>query len=738
MQQAGSRLLWTGRPGSARLWHRPELSAEARAASLGTIICTHEPQVVAGAVTHLCFEYCVPQGGLLAGSRLRIAWSWPFDWRPVGPDEPIAKVRIDATDADLPVDHVPRGAFDPWQHQLDIDLTTPLVAGQILQVRPGGTSGWLAPTFVCDAVDFVVAVWCPHDPRWNLVGKATAPDVVAGKAIRGVAVTGGDAVVGEPVEVRLRLEDVWGNTKNLTGDLPRLLEEPEVEQLDLRGSDSPPGSILTLRFQAPGVRRPRFVIPGLGTIVCHAITVYAQPPGPRLYFGDLHSGQSDVGCGAGSLSSHFNHARAAGLQFASQQGNDHYITRSRWESIRRDTAAADHPGNFVAFLGCEWSPPTVDGGDRNVIYREDEPRMRRSGRHFSETDEDPEPDLMTAPEFHAAFRDEGIMCNLHVGGRPTNLDWHEPRIEPLFEIHSTHATSEWFVEDAIERGYRVGITAGADGVYGRPGADHPGWRQNRNVRSGLTGVYATALDKTSLWEAFAARRCFGTTGERISLWADVEGVGMGGQVDVEGDEVAVHVRVAGTAALERIDILRRTEVVACRQLAGPSPDGALRVLWMGARRRGTAADQRVIWDGDLGVDVGRFTEVSPVNFQSAADVTRIEPEGRRLIWTSATAGNRAGIVFHFDGPDETVLSLRTPPCSFDLTAGTIRSGVSTFEAGGLKRRVEIGPAPDEAASPDADLRINIPVQPGGQAVWVRVIQTDGAMAWSSPVVVTGR
>ena len=294
------------------------------------------------------------------------------------------------------------------------------------------------------------------------------------------------------------------------------------------------------------------------------------------------------------------------------------------------------------------------------------------------------------------------------------------------------------IEDAIERGYRVGITAGADGVYGRPGADHPGWRQNRNVRSGLTGVYATALDKTSLWEAFAARRCFGTTGERISLWADVEGVGMGGQVDVEGDEVAVHVRVAGTAALERIDILRRTEVVACRQLAGPSPDGALRVLWMGARRRGAAADQRVIWDGDLGVDVGRFTEVSPVNFQSAADVTRIEPEGRRLIWTSATAGNRAGIVFHFDGPDETVLSLRTPPCSFDLTAGTIRSGVSTFEAGGLKRRVEIGPAPDEAASPDADLRINIPVQPGGQAVWVRVIQTDGAMAWSSPVVVTGR
>jgi hypothetical protein len=159
---------------------------------------------------------------------------------------------------------------------------------------------------------------------------------------------------------------------------------------------------------------------------------------------------------------------------------------------------------------------------------------------------------------------------------------------------------------------------------------------------------------------------------------------------------------------------------------------------MGARRRGTAADQHVVWDGELAADAGRITRATPVNFQSATDVVRIDAGGRRLVWASATAGNRAGIVFHFDGPDEAVLSLRTPPCDFDLTAGTMRDGVSTFEAGGLKRRVEIGPAPDATASPDADLPINIPVLPGEQAVWVRVIQTDGAMAWSSPVVVTGR
>ena len=424
---------------------------------------------------------------------------------------------------DLQVFHVPRGAFDPWQHQLDIDLPMALSAGQVLQVLPGGTDGWLAPTIACDTVDFLVALWRPRDPRWSLVGTTTAPAVIAGPAVRAVAVSGGDAVVGEVRQIHVQLQDAWGNAAVPPDGIAMVEALHGVEHLHTVTSHLPNGTVVKLRFPTPGVFRLMIHVPGLGNTRCSPITVHAEAPIHRLFFGDLHSGQTDVGCGAGSLTSHFDHARAAGLQFASQQANDHYITPTRWASIHRDTAAADRPGEFVAILGCEWSPPTADGGDRKVLYAQDEPRLRRSGRHFAEVEQDPEPDLMTAPEFHAAFGDEPVLCNLHVGGRPTNLDWHEAKIEPLFEIHSTHATSEWFVEDALERGYHVGITAGADGVYGRPGADHPGWRQNRNVRSGLTGVYAETLDQASLWEAFVSRRCYGTTGERIRLSVDVAG-----------------------------------------------------------------------------------------------------------------------------------------------------------------------------------------------------------------------
>ncbi len=729
------RLLWTGKPGSARLWHGAEWSPAQRASRLGVVTCEHERQVIAGQVTDLCFVFEAPQHGLPARSRLRIAWRWPFDWRPAHAQDPTAQSSIDGTDVDLPVAHVPRGAFDPWQHQLDIALKVPLDAGQVLQIRPGCGNGWRAPTMACDSVDFLIALWQPEDPRWNLVGVTSAPVIVPGDGVCAVAVAGGDAVVGEGVDVHLRVEDEWGNTTVLPAGPPVLLPSEAVEQLDLRLETQPDVALLRLRFLQPGLQRPNFDVPGVGRVAGNAIQVHAEPPALRLYFGDLHSGQSDVGCGAGSLTQHFRHARAAGLQFASQQANDHYITQARWASIRRDTAKAERPGEFVAVLGCEWSPPTKDGGDRNVFYQQDEPRMRRSGRHFAEIDEDPEPDLMTAAEFHAAFGEKAVLCNLHVGGRPTNLDWHEPGIEPLFEIHSTHATSEWFVEDAIERGYRVGITAGADGVYGRPGADHPGWRQNRNVRSGLTGVYAVALDQTSLWQAFSARRCYGTTGERISLGVEIEGEGMGGEIEASGDEISVAVCIAGTAALERVDVLRQTDVIDSRQLAGADADGALRILWSGAEKRGTAADQRVIWNGDLIAERGRFTAAAPVNFHTREDVVAVDDEGCRLRWTSATAGNRAGVLFHFDGPDDTRLSFRSEPCQFDVLGAELRQGTRIIEAGGLKRRVEIGPAPDTSASPDADLRFKIPVRVGTEAVWVRVIQIDGAMAWSSPVTV---
>jgi hypothetical protein len=327
-----------------------------------------------------------------------------------------------------------------------------------------------------------------------------------------------------------------------------------------------------------------------------------------------------------------------------------------------------------------------------------------------------------------------VMVNMHVGGRPTNLDYHMPELEPLAEIHSTHGTSEWFVKDALQRGYRVGITAGTDGVMGRPGADHPGWRLTRNVRSGLTAVYAEGLTQEALWNAFQARRCYATTGERIRLWLEVDGRPMGAAYATHGEPV-IRLEVDGTAAVERVDLLRGTTVL-CSWQSALAEEGLLRILWRGARAAGTARTQRLVWDGALHATGGRFTEVKGVGFHSADDLVKKDgPE--TIIWRSATAGNAAGLLVRVEGNRDVRFHFRTAPCTFNFDFNQVQLAPMTVDAGFLSGQVTVGPAPRE----DGPQRVRLSFQDtnplaGEIPYWVRVTQVNQAQAWSSPVYVT--
>ena len=344
------------------------------------------------------------------------------------------------------------------------------------------------------------------------------------------------------------------------------------------------------------------------------------------------------------------------------------------ERTRRETAAADEEGRFVAFLGCEWSADTPEGGDRNVIYRRDEPRLRRSGRFFTEDEPDPEPDLEAAPEFLEAMKDEDVLINMHAGGRPTNLDFHEPRIETLAEVHSTHGTSDWFVFDALRRGYRVGITGGTDGVTGRPGCDHPGSRLIRNVRSGVTAFLASELTREALWEAMAARRCYATDGPRMRLAVTADGHLMGSEYETEGSPL-VAVEVEGTAGIEQVDLLCGAEPLWTWRPAGPAANGAVRVLWGGTGGHGGAPQQRALWRGRLTVDGGRIAGVEPVALVAPLDLVE-QTDDRTVRFDTVTAGNRMGMRLEIEGGPETC-------CRFESDAATFGFALSqsTWSAG---------------------------------------------------------
>ena len=77
---------------------------------------------------------------------------------------------------------------------------------------------------------------------------------------------------------------------------------------------------------------------------------------------------------------------------------------------------------------------------------------------------------------------------------------HDPEIELAVEVHSAWGTFEWLVDDALARGYRVGICANSDGHKGRPGASYPGAGKFGSL-GGLTCLLARRLDRKNILEA---------------------------------------------------------------------------------------------------------------------------------------------------------------------------------------------------------------------------------------------
>ena len=57
----------------------------------------------------------------------------------------------------------------------------------------------------------------------------------------------------------------------------------------------------------------------------------------------------------------------------------------------------------------------------------------------------------------------------HVRGRRCNLAWHHPKLERLLEIGSAWGHFEWLLQDAVKRGYKLGVCANSDEHRGRCG-----------------------------------------------------------------------------------------------------------------------------------------------------------------------------------------------------------------------------------------------------------------------------
>ena len=747
-------------PAKPELHHHFKMPFQERIRKHGQGTHTELDHLTVSEPTTVVFEWTIGEDVVQTGGELLVCWRWPFDWSDLQTDDPSAdgfmslKYELasrDSSDVVLKPVYNWFSGIEPWHHQIHVKVDQgQLWKGDHIRLTCGDTSqssaGWRAPTCVDWSVEFLMAIDHLGDSIRHRLVQQQSFSVIAGPPVRLTAIVHSDTTVGEAAEVIIRAEDCWGNATVLN-DLPVLSVAPsadgvsasDVEIVPVDAEPIRPSYHFDVTFSQPGSYRLTAKV-GEFEAVTNPVTVHAEQPALELFWGDLHSGQTEIGCGSGSVSESYAFGRdCAGLQFITHQSNDHYVTLSDWAHVRKVTDEFYEPGVYVPILGCEWSPFTEDGGDRNVIYGYDESVLRRSDRFFREDVPDPEPDVPRAPEFHDAFRDRDVLVNIHVGGRMTNLDWYEPKIEKLCETHSTHGTVEWFFMDALSRGYKVGLTAGTDGVMGRPGACHPGRRLIRNLRNGLTAVYAKELTRESIWEALHARRTYATTGERIRLLFQVDGADMGSEISTTGSP-KISFEIEGTKAIERVDLFRGVEIIdsweVSPRVAQPEDATYLRVLWGGTEQKGTARLQRVDWTGSLSVSNGTVELVEPFNFQSYDDAATLVDENR-IDWSNQSAGNAAGILIKVQGDDSTELTFKSAPTTFTVTLGDARHNDHRVDAGGVGRFAQLGPPSDPAGPTTFKLETSDEAPTTGEfPYWIRVTQTDQSLAWSSPVYVT--
>jgi hypothetical protein len=167
----------------------------------------------------------------------------------------------------------------------------------------------------------------------------------------------------------------------------------------------------------------------------------------------------------------------------------------------------------------------------------------------------------------------------------------------------------------------------------------------------------------------------------------------------------------------------------------PQPDERplLKLVWEGAERKWRK--RPTIWHGSLRLEAGRILGVETFAFDSP-DQGIIELGERAVRWLSSTAGDPDGLFLDLDAPETAVVAFESGPATFSFPLTDLAKGPLVVEAGGLGRRITAawvprGPRPTMARFTYADEGL----APGTYAYWLRVIQRDGTMAWSSPIYV---
>jgi hypothetical protein len=730
---------------------------------MGAIALSPAGPFVAGAHAELTLTYTAGTFGIDDTGMMKVSWRTTSDMGKPQFDRPNA--------ANYTTVEASNGAkLDIWFDRLNIRpyANTVLIrlsrgylrAGDTLTLRLGdrrqGSPGFRLQTNCEERFPLKTAVDAFATYEFAELPVQPCIDLVPGPPVRWKAIWPSLVIAGEPFRLAILAEDIWGNPTAAERELTLIASQP-IEGL--------PATVHLTRSDVPlildGLIAPRpadieLRVLADGEEVARANPLRVAFAAPlRRYWGDLH-GQSGETIGSGTAKTYFHYARdKACLDIVGHQGNDFQMTDAFWKELNVLFREFDAPGKFVCVPGYEWSGNTGMGGDRNIFFRHEGRPIRRSSHILVEGRAGSEP-IFRADELFRALHGEDAVVIAHVGGRYADIKFaHDGRLERAVEVHSTWGTFEWLLHDAFEKGYRGGVVCHSDDHKGRPGATRPG-ASTFGAIGGLTCYFMRELTRDALFEALRQRHHYGTTGTRLFLdvqgsfaepviiFSDDPALGtaqesatrsamMGDIVRARGVPLRFSAEVIGTAPIERADVLYGPKIAeSFRPYTKNDLGRRVRVLWQGAEYRGRGRE--TLWQGKLRLLDNHLQRFAPVNFLNPERQVRETIPGQSLEWTSVTTGNLAGIDLWLDRPREGSIDIDTNVVSGRIDLQSLDEQTVSLDGGGLDRRISLYRLPEQDWS--RHLKLEHTVQHASTAdlaVYVRVTQSDGHQAWSSPI-----
>jgi len=606
--------------------------------------------------------------------------------------------------------------------------------GDIVRIVIGDTSqgspGWSLQTFPEKRHTFWVRVDAFGTREYYDIDNQPYLTIVPGAPASVEAILPTTARPDDELPVWVRVTDEWGNpTPDFQGRV-RLTCDKSARISCAGEMKTGIERVGTVVFPDEGTFR---IAVAAGEMSGRSNPVVVSQSAPRILWGDMH-GQTEQTVGTGTVEDYFRFARDYALMdVAGWQGNDFQVTDETWDEVLRQSKAFNRPGEFVVFPGYEWSGLTPAGGDHNILYLDDDQPIYRSSHWQIHDGSSEENDRYPISELWREFRGRSdMMAIAHVGGRYANFDFWDEDFSGLVEIHSHHGTFEWFAEEAIERGFVAGFVGQSDDHTGRPGLSGPLRPLARDfatfdVSGGYTGIFAEERTREAVWDALKRRHCYATTGTRIFL--DVRcGDSMMGDVVTPGRKRHFDITVAATAPILDLEVRRNTDTVYRHTFDVEADDSWIRVEWSGVRIRSRA--KTADWDGTIVVTNGTITNFRPYAFDRR-DQGVFRTSDRSLDVRSATSGDIDGVFLKVDGDAPTItFSSRQATCSVPVEE---LDGVRAIPAGGENLEVRFSRTRIGNRPRNLQLEFSDDDHTGRAAYWVKVVQLDGHMAWSSPI-----